>query len=107
MAMPSPSLSPLCRPESDLFLLLASTFHARRTILKVHWGRSLSRSRFDRPYGEESRSWRRKCSWPSAAAWSASHAESDEWLLLEMEFMARCRLADERLEISCLKPVLA
>jgi hypothetical protein len=107
MATPSLSPSTLCRPEEDPFLLLESTFHAVRHILNVHRGRPLRRSWLDRPYGEEEITILEEEVLPALSRCLERISELYEWLLMEMEFMARCRLEGERLQIARLKPVLA
>lgn len=106
MATPSLSPSPLCRPEEDPFLLLESTFHAVRHILKVHRGRPLRRSWMDRPYGEEEIMILEEEVLPALSRCLERIAELDEWLLVKMEFMQRCRLESARLQIAGMRPAL-
>ncbi|MFM7642113.1 MAG: hypothetical protein ACKO45_11265 [Cyanobium sp.] len=98
--------SPLCRPEEDPFLLLESTFHAVQEILARFQGGPLRRSWLDRPYGEEEITLLEEEVLPAIKSCLARIAELDDWLLVEMEFLARCDGELERFQAAKLRPRL-
>ncbi|MFM9073072.1 MAG: hypothetical protein ACKOOC_06710 [Cyanobium sp.] len=106
MATAPVSPSPLCRPEEDPFLLLESTFHAVQEILARFQGGPLRRSWMDRPYREEEITLLEEEVLPALKSCLARIAELDEWLLVEMEFLARCDGELERFQAAKLGPRL-
>lgn len=106
MATASVSPSPLCRPEEDPFLLLESTLHTVQEILHAHRGKPLRRSWMDRPYGEEEITRLEEELLPALQRFVARIADIDEWMLIEMEFMQRCRLESQRMQIAGMRPAL-
>ena len=106
MAAAPVSPSPLCRPEEDPFLLLESTFHAVQEILARFQGCPLRRSWMDRPYGEEEITLLEEEVLPALKSCLARIAELDDWLLVEMEFLARCDGELERFQVAKLRPRL-
>ncbi|MFM9047736.1 MAG: hypothetical protein ACKOOH_08820 [Cyanobium sp.] len=106
MASRSDSTSRLCRPEEDPFLLLQSTFHAVQEILVRHRGQPLRRSWLDLPYGEEEITLLEEEVLPALKSCLARIAELDDWLLVEMEFLARCDGELERFQAAKLRPRL-
>lgn len=106
MATASIAPSPLCRPEEDPFLLLESTLHTVQEILDRHRGKPLRRAWLDQPYGEEEITRLEEELLPTFQRFVARIAEIDDWILVEMEFMQRCRLESERMHIAGMRPAL-
>jgi len=106
MAAALVSPSPLCRPEDDPFLLLESTFHSIQAILDRHRGKPLRRCWMDQPYGEEEITRLEEELLPALQRFVARIADIDDWILVEMEFMQRCRLEVERMQIARMRPAL-
>ena len=98
--------SPLCRPEEDPFLLLESTLHTVQEILDRHRGQPLRRAWLDQPYGEEEITRLEEEMLPALKRFVARIADIDAWILVEMEFMQRCRLESERMHIAGMRPAL-
>jgi hypothetical protein len=106
MATASIAPSPLCRPEEDPFLLLESTLHTVQEILDRHRGKPLRRAWLDQPYGEEEITRLEEEMLPALKRFVARIADIDDWILVEMEFMQRCRLESERMHIAGMRPAL-
>ena len=106
MATAAIAPSPLCRPEEDPFLLLESTLHTVQEILDRHRGKPLRRAWLDQPYGEEEITRLEEEMLPALKRFVARIADIDDWILVEMEFMQRCRLEVERMQIARMRPAL-
>jgi hypothetical protein len=69
-------------------------------------GCPLRRSWMDRPYGEEEITLLEEEVLPALKSCLARIAELDDWLLVEMEFLARCDGELERFQVAKLRPRL-
>lgn len=87
-------------------MLLESTLHSIQAILDRHRGKPLRRCWMDQPYGEEEITRLEEELLPALQRFVARIADIDDWILVEMELMQRCRLESERLRVANLKPAL-
>ena len=71
-----------------------------------HRGQPLRRAWLDQPYGEEEITRLEEEMLPALKRFVARIADIDDWILVEMEFMQRCRLESERMHIAGMRPAL-